>query len=140
MAYIDTSVLVACYCPEPLSDKAARTLRKTGGTAISSLVEVEFYSAVATKVRCHELDIEAARRLISLLRQHVSDHRYDVVSIGPREYALARDWLGQFSSSLRAPDALHLAAASNNDLALVTADKDLAQAAKAFGVKRKLIT
>ena len=55
MIYIDTSVLVACYCPEPLSERAQRALAQEDERAISSLVELEFVSALARKVRTHEM-------------------------------------------------------------------------------------
>jgi uncharacterized protein len=46
MVYIDTSVLVAYYCPEPLSEKAEKLLIRYLKPAISSLTEVGFFSAV----------------------------------------------------------------------------------------------
>jgi predicted nucleic acid-binding protein len=45
MAYIDTSVLVAYYCPEPLSRAAEKSIRSAASPAISPLVEVELCSA-----------------------------------------------------------------------------------------------
>ena len=41
MAYLDTSVLTAYYCPEQLSDAVGRVLRDISTPTISSLVEVE---------------------------------------------------------------------------------------------------
>jgi hypothetical protein len=139
MAYVDTSVLVACYCPEPLSRAAEAAVARSDGPALSRLVEIEFYSAVAVKVRMRELDRSTANRIVSLFRQHLDDGRYAAVSITDREYTLARDWIVRFSAPLRAPDALHLAAAFSNDLVLLTADRDLARAAAQFGVKHKFI-
>jgi predicted nucleic acid-binding protein len=52
---------------------------------------------------------------------------------------MARDWIGRFSTPLRAPDASHLAAAFDHDLTLLTADKALASAAKHLGVHCELI-
>ncbi len=51
MAYIDTSVLVAYYCPEPLSDQVEAILLNTERPAISQLTEVEFISALTRKIR-----------------------------------------------------------------------------------------
>ncbi len=140
MAYIDTSVLVACYCPEPLSAAAQKALGGPGRPSISRLVEIEFHAAVAVKVRARELDPATANRLLLFFRTHLDDGRYAVAPVGNREYDLARGWIGQFSAPLRAPDALHLAAALNNDLTLVTADRDLARAASCFGVKHDLVS
>ena len=139
MAYIDTSVLVACYCPEHRSDAAEEVLRDPAGAAISRLVELEFCAAVALKRRMGELAPTAASRIVLLLRQHLEDGMYTVVPIGNPEYGLARDWIGQFSTAIRAPDALHLAVAMRGNLVLATADRDLARAAAEFGVEYKLI-
>ncbi len=139
MGYVDTSTLAAYYCPERLSAKAWRELGKLASPTISPLVQVEVYSAVARKVRVKELDAAAATRILSQFRAHLADGYYRVVPIEGREYGLARDWIGRFTTPLRALDALHLAAAFANDLELLTADKRLALAARHFGVKHKLI-
>ena len=139
MAYLDTSLLVAYYCPEPLSDLAQRTIGRVNSPTISALVEVELCSAVAVKVRTGEMDKAAGTQIISLFEQHVSDAFYRVAPIAAAEYVLARKWLAQFAPPLRALDALHLAAASTNGLSLLTADKALARAAKDVRVKCRLI-
>src|SRR6266404_5831728 len=60
--YIDTSVLVPYYCPEALSRAAERTLRGDPRPAVSDLVEVEFFSALARKVRVREMSAADASR------------------------------------------------------------------------------
>ena len=140
MAYIDTSVLVAYYCPEPLSERADRAIRKAGRPAISLLTGVEFRSALAIKVRTGGLDLEMARRLLMQFREHVDDRRYRIVPIEAREYGLACEWIGHFTTCLRTVDALHLAAAFSNGLRLLTADRDLAGSAKMLGVACQIIS
>jgi predicted nucleic acid-binding protein len=137
--YIDTSVLAAYYCPEPGSAAAQKRLARAKQPVISPLVEIELYSAVAAKVRARELDAASAGRVLDLFRKHLAEGCYGVVSIGMGEYALARDWIGRFSSPLRAADALHLAAAFANGVTLLTADKALAQSAAHFGVRHELV-
>jgi predicted nucleic acid-binding protein len=139
MAYIDTSLLVAYYCPEPLSRKVQKILSAIPQPVISPLVEVELYSAVATKVRAREMDARTAGRILGLFQKHLAEGSYGIVPIETAEYALARDWIGRFSSPLRAADALHLAAAFSNDEPLLTADKALALSARYFGVPHELI-
>lgn len=102
MAYLDTSVLAAYYCPERLSDAVGRVLRDISTPTISPLVEIEMYSAGA---------------IISRFQVDMAGGLYGIVDIGPREFHLARNWLSRFSSPLRTLDALHLAAAFSNDLA-----------------------
>lgn len=140
MSYIDTSVLVAYYCPEPLSAKAQRIVRGADAPVISGLVELEFCSALAIKTRTGGLAKAAAQGVLSCFLAHLTGGQYGMVGIEAREYRVAREWISAFSTPLRTVDALHLAAAFCNDLALVTADKALAAAAKAFNVKHKLIS
>jgi hypothetical protein len=139
MAYIDTSVLVAYYCPEPLSASAQEALRRIDQPAISPLVELELYAAVAAKVRAGELDPAAARRILAVFQKHQAEECYRMVPIAAAEYDQARDWIGRFSTPLRAPDALHLAVAYSNGLTLLTADRALARSGAHFGVKHKRI-
>jgi len=139
MSYVDTSVLVAYYCRERLSEAAQKALGGIAEPTISSLVEVEFHSAIAMKVRTRDLDISAASQIISQFRLHAADGLYRLVTIGPRQYALAQDWISRFTTPLRTQDALHLAVAFSNALPLITADKGLAQSAESLGVKCRLI-
>lgn len=139
MAYIDTSVLVAYYCPEPSSRACQEALAKHAAPAISPLVELELHSAVASKVRTRELDAAAGRRILAQFAAHLADGLYRVVPIQAAQYRQARDWIGGFSITLRAPDALHLAAALANGLVLLTADKAMARAAGQLGVQHELI-
>ena len=62
LMYIDTSLLVSYYCPETLSRAAERVLRGDPHPAISDLVEVEFFSALAGKVRARQMPAADARR------------------------------------------------------------------------------
>ncbi|MBN1342591.1 MAG: type II toxin-antitoxin system VapC family toxin [Phycisphaerae bacterium] len=140
MAYIDTSVLAAYYCPERISVKAQRALAGIEVPTISPLVEVELHSAVVGKVRNRELDPASGARIVSLLRAHVSDGYFRVVPVGAEEYRLACEWIVSFSSPLRALDGLHLAAAFANDLPILTADKGLARSARALNVAFELVS
>ncbi|KPL01696.1 MAG: hypothetical protein AMK75_04150 [Planctomycetes bacterium SM23_65] len=140
MAYIDTSVLVANYCPEPLSEAAQRAIQKARPPAISMLNDVEFCSAVSLKTRAGAMEPDTATRILALFHSHVEAGHYELVSIQAAEYTLAADWIASFATPLRTVDALHLAAAYAHKLTLITADKLLAQAADHFGVKHKLLS
>jgi predicted nucleic acid-binding protein len=139
MAYIDTSVLIAYYWPETLSQAAQSEIRRAANPSISPLTVVEFISALAIKIRTREMDEESARRILSIFRLHRADGVYRILPIEAREYAIACEWLGTFRTSLRALDALHLAAASSNGLRLITSDKTLAESARQLGVRHKLL-
>ncbi len=139
MKYIDTSVLVACYCPERLSAAANAALAALRQRNISGLTEVEFCSALSQKVRAGELSRAAAGKISGEFESHMRAGLFQVLDIGVAEYGLARGWLARFSTPLRALDALHLAAAFANSLELLTADKPLYAAGTALGVKCDLL-
>ena len=61
---VDTSVLGAYYCPEPLSEKAEDTLRKIPGPVISSLSDVEFCSLISRKRQQKELGERQANEVL----------------------------------------------------------------------------
>lgn len=140
MAFLDTSILVAYYCFEARSRGVQRLLARMDQPAISLLVEVEFYGAVARKVRMGELDMPAARGILSEFRRDSTEPRFRIVPVQAADYALARQWIEDLSSALRSVDALHLAAASNAGLPVITADRELARSARHFGIRHKLIS
>ena len=140
MHYLDTSVLVALYLPEPISERVQKLCSRMAPVAISPLSEVEFHSAVSRRVRVEELSKEDALKVLSLFKVHVDGGFYRMIVMERNDYMLARDWLATFNTPLRTLDALHLAAAFSNGLALVTADKALANSARHFGVKHKIVS
>ena len=140
MAYIDTSVLVAYYCPEPLSRAAQEMIRKASSPAVSLLTEVEFCSALSLKTRTGDMDTDTAASILSVFRSHLEGGQYRIVPIGAGEYTLACEWISCFSAPLRTVDALHLAAAFSQGMTLLTADRGLARSARQFKVKHKLIS
>jgi uncharacterized protein len=140
MAYIDTSVLVAYYSPEALSLSAQAEIRRAVEPSISALTVVEFISVLAIKIRTNEMDEASARSILSVFQLHRSSSVYRIVPIETREHTIACKWLETFRTSLRALDALHLAAAFAHELKLITADKILAQSAHDLGVQYKLIS
>src|SRR5689334_13198484 len=98
MSYIDTSVLVAYYCPEPLSPVAQKALLRIKAPAISPLVEVEFYSAMAMKVRAGGIALAAAQQVFAQFQVHLVESKFQMVAIQAAEYRLAREWMTQLST------------------------------------------
>ena len=140
MTYIDTSVLVAYYCPEPLSAQAQKVLRGTTGLAISSLVETELISALAQKVRAREMHLEAARGVYVLFLDHLHQGAYHRLALEQAHFAKAQEWLVSFRVHLRTLDALHVAIAALNQATLLTADAALAKACRNLSVATHLIS
>src|SRR6266516_2554056 len=105
-AYVDTSILGAYYCPEPLSAAAEKALRQFKTPVISVLSEVEF---------------------CTLFSNHVAEGFYRRISLNTEHFIKARLLVASMDSSLRTLDALHLAAALAEGLTLVTADREFAR-------------
>ncbi len=137
MIYLDTSVLVAYYYPEPLSRRAERLIRTHSCPVVSDLTEVELRSALSRKVRLGELSTTSATQISSRFFGHLEEGLYTRVPLERRHYEMAGDWLGRFTLMLRTLDALHLAVAASGTLRLVTADAALARSAKALGIETR---
>lgn len=139
MSYIDTSVLVAYYCPEPISSKAERLIIETDIPVISLLTEVEFASALSRKVRDGQIPEESSNKVINEFTLHLRHGLFKRLTIGPDCYNLAFKWLSANKTPLATLDSLHLAVASLNDLKIITADKQLSRAAHKLGIKYQLL-
>jgi uncharacterized protein len=140
LIYIDSSVIAAYYCPEPLSAKAEQIVRGEIRPALSDLTEVELFSAVSRKTRSRELSRDAAERIAAQFLAHLDGALYTRLALDRRHYQLARDWLSRFSTPLRSLDALHLAVASIDRLQLVTSDEGLARSGKKLGVSVRQVS
>ena len=139
MIYLDTSVLVAYYCPELLSEQAEQILRAQARPTLSELVEVELCSALARKVREGGLSATDAKRIMTQFLTHTREGLYTRMSVEQVHFQKARDWISLLAVPLRTLDALHLAIADSKNLCLVTADKTLAYSAKTLKVTVQLL-
>lgn len=138
--YFDTSILVAYYCPEPLSEQAERLLRASIPPAISHLVQTEFASALSRKVRLGELLLVDGRRIHNLLHSHLNHGAYAVLPLHAHHFRQAESWLAGCDTPLRTLDALHLALAALEGARLITADQHMHAAAVTLGVDALLLT
>lgn len=138
--YVDTSVLAAYYCPEPISALAERTLRNLTNPIISDLTLVELTSAVSRKIREKTLSREEGTRILTQFETHLEEGYYRILPVRTRDYRMARSWLAQLQGTLRTLDALHLAVAESAGSSTLTADKRLAAEAQTLGLPVKLLT
>ena len=127
-------MLVAYYCPEPMSAAIQKWLRRQRQPAVSDLVEVEVVSAIARKVRDRSMSRQDARQVAMMFASHLEDGYYTRLRVERIHYSLAVDWIGSFEIPLRTLDALHLAVSHSRGLRLATADESLARSARAVGV------
>jgi len=138
-AYVDTSILGAYYCPEPLSAAAEKALRQFKTPVISVLSEVEFCSLISKKYRLDELRERQAKEILDLFSNHVAEGFYRRISLNTEHFIKARLLVASMDSSLRTLDVLHLAAALAEGLTLVTADREFARAGKRHKANTLLI-
>lgn len=139
MTYIDTSILVAFYCPEKISDQVEEILINTNSPAISQLTEVELTSAIARKTREKSLSKKDAIDVLSMFRAHIDENSFQFLPIQPKHYATAMNWIAEFNTPLRTLDALHLAIAAENQTPLLTADIKFAESAEILDISVALV-
>ncbi|GIV75764.1 MAG: hypothetical protein KatS3mg050_0158 [Litorilinea sp.] len=140
MIYLDTSVLVAYYVPEPLSDLAQQRLMAASAVIVSELAQIEFVSALALRLRLGDLSWTAAQQVTTLFASHLAQGLYIPLHLHSVVYQEAQTYIRRFDLALKAPDALHLAAAALAQAPLVTADRQLARNANRLGVDCELLS
>lgn len=134
--YLDTSALAKLYVPEPESDELEAALLKHTDLIVSDLAVTEMASALARRVREHDLDAEKAGELYRELLQDLATAQYRHVPLGADAHREAERLLSTIGHqvALRSADALHLAAASLTGAhTLVTYDPRLRDAVHALG-------
>ena len=137
MRYFDTSFLVPLILFEDTSESIDAFFADsiTDELAVSDWTRVEFTSMLAREVHIGGLDIDAAQAAGSRFEKLVQTS-FDVLLPNRDDFDQARHWLGLFSTTLRAPDALHLAIAANRDAqSIFTLDKTLIAAARSLGLR-----
>lgn len=124
---------------EARSARVESVLVRLRDPVISPLIEVEFASAVGRLVRNRQLSADLGRRALAAFGEDRDSGAYGRVAIEPGHFELARRWLETLELALSSLDALHLAIAHARTATLVTADRQLARAAKRVHLKVRLI-
>ena len=134
MFYIDTSVIVAYYCPETLSETVEQLIVKIKQPAISHLTEIELTSAISRKIREKNLSQADGNRILTQFQSHIEQKFFRRLSIEYKHFQMGKTWISQFNTPLRSLDALHLAVASSYNLTFLSTDLQLLESAKLIGV------
>lgn len=115
MYYFDTSFLAPLVRDDETSPRVARFMASlpVGELAISRWTEVEFASLLARDVRMGSIDADAANAIDAFLAD-VIRRCFIVLLPGADDFALARQYLHNDATGLRAGDGLHLAIAGNH--------------------------
>ena len=98
MYYLDTSILAAYYCPEPLSEKVERIVINVKRPCISSLNEIELASAISRKIREKNLTPDDGNKIYNQFQIHLKESLYRLISVEDRHYQTAKNWILQFRS------------------------------------------
>ena len=137
MLYFDTSFLAPLILEEATSAKIEAFFARlpAGELYVSHWTRVEFSSLIAREVRMGGLAESDALLVIAQFDELVADS-FQVLAPGVVDYELAKAYIQNFATKLRAGDALHLAIASNHGAkALYTLDEGLLNAAKLLKVQ-----
>ena len=139
MIYLDTSFLTPLFREETTSTRVVNFLSRQalGTLAVSKWASVEFASLTSRDVRTNGFTINQARKLIA---EFDSMAALSLIILIPtaKDFDLARDYVAHFGTRLRAPDALHLAVARSNSVAVVaTLDSGMLAAAKKLKISAK---
>lgn len=136
MLYFDTSFLVPLVLPEATSDTIAELVRGLPADqfTVSHWTRVEFSSLIAREVRMGGLDAQAAAQADARFEAMV-DESFAVILPNADDFDLAREYLGNYETGLRAGDALHLAIARNHRAETIfSLDKTLLKAGSVLGL------
>lgn len=136
MIYLDTSFMAPLFREEAASAKVAVFLsRQAAGTlATSKWAVVEFASLTSRDVRMGALTAGQGRRLLAEFDSMAATSLVVLIP-GGSDFDLAQEYIANFATQLRGPDALHLALAHNNGAEFIaTLDDGMLSAAKKLKV------
>jgi predicted nucleic acid-binding protein len=139
VSYLDTSIVVAYYIPEPLSTRAQAIYTARTAPTISELVELEFFAALSLRLRVGDLERAQVEQIASLFLSHLEGGLYTRIHLHAGHYLAARNLIARFDLPLKSPDALHLAVSGAENLELITADHQLARNAERLGRTVQLV-
>ncbi len=98
MIYLDTSVLVPYYCPEPNSEAVEEIIMEAGQPAISKLTEVELASAVSGKIREQNLSQTDGNRIMAEFQSHIGQNLFLMIPVRMRHSGIRlRNLMNLFS-------------------------------------------
>ena len=141
MIYLDTSFLTPLFREEATSAKVAAFLSRqaAGSLAVSKWTAVGFASLISRDVRMGALTSGQGRRLIAEFDSMVAASLVVLIPSG-NDFDLAQEYVANFATQLRGPDALHLAVAHNNGVEFIaTLDDGMLSAAKKLKVPARRV-
>lgn len=141
MIYLDTSFLTPLFREEATSAKVSAFLaRQAAGTlAVSKWATVEFASLTSREVRMGTLTAGQGKRLIAEFDAMITASLVVLIP-SANDFDLARQYVTNFATQLRGPDALHLAVAHSNGMEFIaTLDNGMLSAAKRLKIPARRV-
>jgi predicted nucleic acid-binding protein len=137
MLYLDTSVVLALFVREPMSESIGKWLASRRQPLVfSDWGLTECASALGIRLRRGELDADSAGRAYRAIAAFANES-CELIACASHHQTEAQRLLTRFDLPLRSGDALHLAISQHVQAALVTCDKQLMAAAKTIGAKAR---
>ena len=131
---MDASALVSVIAQESSSRMVFRMISGSGSPpVISDFARAESSAAFAKLVRTGARSEDGARILFIRLDRWALEAG-EIATVASSDIALASEFVRRHHLALRAPDAIHIAAAHRLGATLLTLDKGMARAAAALGV------
>jgi uncharacterized protein len=132
--YLDASALVSVIADEPSARRVfAALLASDGLPLISDFGRAEASAGLAKLIRTGRRSEQKVRSMYVRLDRWALDAAQPV-GIHATDIADAGEMVRRHDLSLRAPDAIHIAAAHRLGATLLTLDRGMARAAAALGV------
>jgi len=133
--YFDASAIIPLFVLDPFSVRANLAFRgRTVTPVISDFAAAEFASSVARRTRMRELTEAQAHAAFAIFDTWtINTIRVETLSVDIRAAAAI---LRRFDTSLRTPDAIHIAIAQRAGAELATFDARMAENARMLGVPR----